>query len=782
MSTSLPADETRSTSSFRLASQDVPGLIGILRDHPVNFEVESATSSTISDQPGPGRTLGQWTTLTGAMLERWLGSVGERGGRGPNAIMSMSLPADETTSTSSFRIASQDVSALTEAFHDHPGYLEVESAKSSTVSDQPGPGRTLGRWMTLTGAMLGRWLGSVGERGGRGPNAIMHRILVRVEELERRWGEEWDRRHGKQLPKSTPGRKLRSPPLRAPLASVFRSPPTLASVFEDVSRLHPYGVDNATILDDRRIQKYYRRLVLFLRDSSMHNRFLATYYLTTLICIMPKSIPLLLDMGAKTFLHENYIHLELLPGRNGERDLLLAPSRQALVFLSESEVLSAMKEWDCYPHYRRPVEYYLKLLRYSLISESKLLAAGYITNVLSGHFPWLIYQWRIEPSCVQSWAERTQSPDPLMRSTFSNLVIKIIEYSLNTYIRHPFNSLQVIVLPLCKTLCRGTTTIQTLWVKALSDNLHPMRDWLDYADLGYHLTPEIRSDLAAVIQDVSHDDAMPEVLNVASHLLQALRPFESLYGEFLREWLWPGMTEFSIIKAIAPKRRKQLCRQLMQLLLQSQCSVQDVVRVANRDIACNDEISAILGELLSGLSVDDVGVHELVAEAFGIISKQRPRRKQPSEIYKGVCLSERPYPGSRGQVKAFNWQWPHFGGHHFLSADYRYCSWTKIKHLSSLSPRYKPILLEGGLQDEYICCIETEGDWSPGRKIFSTTVDKILIPEAILSCSRGPVYVLTGRNRDDSSCPYCWKSKDEPDWEQEIETDSESETETDNFC
>ncbi|KDQ50963.1 hypothetical protein JAAARDRAFT_41593 [Jaapia argillacea MUCL 33604] len=88
--------------------------------------------------------------------------------------MSTSHPADETRSTSSFRLASQDVPSLTEAFRDRPGDLEVESVTSSTISDQPGPGRTLERWMTLTSALWTKWRGWVAERGGRGPNAIMH--------------------------------------------------------------------------------------------------------------------------------------------------------------------------------------------------------------------------------------------------------------------------------------------------------------------------------------------------------------------------------------------------------------------------------------------------------------------------------------------------------------------------------------------------------------------------------------------------------------------------------
>ncbi|KDQ50961.1 hypothetical protein JAAARDRAFT_41588 [Jaapia argillacea MUCL 33604] len=681
--------------------------------------------------------------------------------------MSTSLPTDETTSISSFRLDSQDVPAFLKAFPDRAGDLEIYSATSSTISNQPGPGLTLGRWMTLMGAMLGRWMGSVTERGGRGPNAIMHRILMRMEklehgyweELERRCREELERLHpGEQFPKFTPRRKPRSPSLGAPFASVFRSPPTLASVFEDISRLCLYGVHNPNILDDRRIQKNCRRLVSFLRNDNMHNRFLATYYLTTLICIMPKSIPLLLDMGTKTILRKNYTHLVLLPGQHRERGLLLAPSRRALVFLSESEVLSAIKEWDCYPHYKRPDEYALNLLRYSVTSESKLLAAGYITNKLVYELPWLIHRWRIEPSCVQSWAESSQSPDPLMRSTFSNLIVKMIPLSLDIYLGNPFNALQLVVLPLCKTLCRGTTTIQ-MWVKALSDGLHQMRAWLDDEDLGYYLTPEIRSNLTAVIQDISHNDAVPEVLDVASHLRQALQPFELLYGEFLREWPWPGGTQSSIIKAIAPRQRKQLCHQLTQLLLQSQCSIQDVVRVANRDIACNDEILAILGEILSGLGVGNAGAQGLIAEALGVISKQQPKSKQWSGIYKGVCLSEWPYPGSWGQVKAFYWsQYCQFEVCHFLNADSRYLSWTKIKYTSSLSPRYNPILLEGALPDEYICCMKSKHGYLVN--IFSTTADDISIPEAILSHSKGPVYVLTGRNRDDGSKPYSWEEDD----------------------
>ncbi|KDQ50966.1 hypothetical protein JAAARDRAFT_543598 [Jaapia argillacea MUCL 33604] len=174
--------------------------------------------------------------------------------------MSTSLPADETTSTSSFRIASRDVPVLIEAFRDHPGDLEIESATSSTISDQPGPGRTLGRWMTLTGAIWAKWLGYVAERGGRGPNAIMHRILARVEKLEHRYVEQ-------VFSKFMPGRKPRSSPFGAPLASVFRSPPSLASIFEDVSRRGVYRVHDATVLEDRRIQADCRRLVLFLRSA-----------------------------------------------------------------------------------------------------------------------------------------------------------------------------------------------------------------------------------------------------------------------------------------------------------------------------------------------------------------------------------------------------------------------------------------------------------------------------------------------------------------------------------
>ncbi|KDQ50965.1 hypothetical protein JAAARDRAFT_41595 [Jaapia argillacea MUCL 33604] len=362
-----------------------------------------------------------------------------------------------------------------------------------------------------------------------------------------------------------------------------------------------------------------------------------------------------------------------------------------------------------------------------------------------------------------------------MRNIFSNLLVLVIKVIGSDRFPYgiPYNALEHTILPLFKTLCQGNTTSQSeSWVKALSDELHSLRvSFDDVEDIGYYLTPGIRSNLSTLIRGIGHNDTLPEMSNLASCLRQfQFRPFVSLYGEFLREWLWLGYRPagLGIIKSIGPRRRKQLCHQLMQLLLQSQCSIQDVVKVADQDIACNDEISTILTELLSGLCGGDAGAHELVEEAFGVISKQRPsllRRKGLPGIWKGASLSDWPYPGSRGQVKAFDPGLRHkFEECHSLHFDPRYCSWTKITHLSSLSARYKAIVLEGVLQDQYICAVEMKNIWDSDYTIFSTDLDDISIPEAILRHSKHPVYVLTGRNRDDGSKPYSWEKVETGDF------------------
>ncbi|TFK46285.1 hypothetical protein OE88DRAFT_926784 [Heliocybe sulcata] len=71
----------------------------------------------------------------------------------------------------SYRI-NEDVLSILPADAVHPG-----TDSSSTVSDLPGPGRTLDKFIGIAGAAIERMCDSIGTRMGLGPHAAMARLV-----------------------------------------------------------------------------------------------------------------------------------------------------------------------------------------------------------------------------------------------------------------------------------------------------------------------------------------------------------------------------------------------------------------------------------------------------------------------------------------------------------------------------------------------------------------------------------------------------------------------------
>ncbi|KDQ60539.1 hypothetical protein JAAARDRAFT_32940 [Jaapia argillacea MUCL 33604] len=650
----------------------------------------------------------------------------------------------KTSSEPMFSIPAEDVFDLLKANRDAGGDFELETASTSTLSDNPGPGFTIGKWIGKVGRKLEIAAGGVAERLRIGPNAVMEDIIDGLSGAERH------RRPLLQAPR--PFRSL------VPIALSHSASSRISE--ESVSKIHA------------RLPTYYRKLVDHLLDPSPNNQFLAMYYITTLIYAYPRARSIFLDLGVFDILERRQHQLLSLPRRHPQRDLLLAPSRRALVSLSESEILTVMQNLD-YGGGRgleflsdHRAESLATLIQYTTMSDHQILAGlriSHLGRIVDAH-PTLLEA--IKPEVVYRWAELSQSDDPILSHIYSRILSHFASVCSEICGDRFWDCY---VVPVCQSYVDaiGSESADRIMNRILLNKNY----------LAATLTAETRSTLpkrsvAPIHAQQRNRTGSPEWPS----LIQLFTGhFFFLWGAFLRQWMFnPGEARHSFYHNISsepwdlpsrrlpPRIRTSLCRQLATIAVNYECSVEDVIQVADEDVDCYDEILDILGNIVdNGNQVARRSSLRIKLELEAWYKKRAS--KDPvtfwyATICKGVCVEDAIQPNSRGKKKA-SWLLTGYEREYkdelALYIDSHYVGWFKASRLPSASSLYRPVTTKPSEDEpeELIACM-LEKKWR-AKIIFSISQD-LVVPDTVSAISTGPLYILMARPQQDGTAAYYW--------------------------
>ncbi|KDQ60484.1 hypothetical protein JAAARDRAFT_32897 [Jaapia argillacea MUCL 33604] len=646
-----------------------------------------------------------------------------------------------------FSIPARDVFNLLNANRDPDDCFELETASTSTLSDNPGPGYTIGKWIGKAGKKLEIAAGSVAERLRIGPNAVMEDIIDGLSGAER---------HHRSL--------LQAPrPFRSLIPIALSHSTTSASSGESVSKIQA------------RLPTYYRKLVDYLLDNNPNNQFLALYYITTIICADPRARSIFLDLGVFDILEKQQDQLLSLPRRHPQRDLLLAPSRRALVSLSESEILTVIQSLDCggrtgpglLPDHR--ANSIASLIQFTTVSEHQILAGLRISNlerIVHAH-PTLLDA--IKPEVVYQWAELSQSDDPILSHIYSRILSQFASVCSDICGAQLWDCY---VVPVCQSYFDTVGTGES--ADRIINRILPNKNYL--AAL---LTPEIRSKLpkhSVAPTQIQHRSTTRN-LEWPSLVELFAGSFFSLWGAFLRQWMFkPGEARHDFYHNISsepwdmpsrrlpPKIRTSLCRQLVTIAVNSECSVEDVIQVADEDVDCYDEILGILGMIVDNGDQSSRASALAIKLSLEAWYKKRAFKKPHTFWYaticEGICIDDPLQPNSRGKKKVF-WSSSRMGYERqyeddlALYIDSHYVGWVKASHVPSISSLYRPVTTKPSEDEpeELIACILEK---TRGSKIIFSLAQDLVVPDVISAISAGPLYVLMARPQQDGTQAYYW--------------------------
>ncbi|KDQ59583.1 hypothetical protein JAAARDRAFT_192091 [Jaapia argillacea MUCL 33604] len=741
------------TPSSTHHANEIPAFVDDSDSLDLNFETDSASDSTVSNQMGPGRIWGNWIYKAGVKLEKLLGQAAERLGMGPNvALDHINRKVDEI-----------------------PALVDMDGASDSTVSNQMGPGRTMGNWISKAGGKLDKLAGMAAERLGMGPNAILDRIITRVARAQELWRME---NHGYLLNHGF----LQHRPIRM----LLRPPRPLSSLVESVTELHS---SFQTEFITAGVRSDCRKLTAFLRDENYLHQYLATYYIISLICALPDIRPVFVANGALKSIRQNCSYLKSLPKRHRERELLLAPSRRALALFSESQVLTEIKkgvQLSADANYNADAAHYRQMIQYSQTSESNVLAAFYLSKKTSN----TSMADLIGPSALRCWVQQARCLDPLSRVIFSQLLNHLLWILMerSSFRLGRANAWKSLVIPFCQFLLEDDALedpIQTSARDILCDRLSFILTESAGKPLFFILDEEIQEDLLGIMGRLSQTRSSTAKLSLA--ISYFADPFAIVYRDILREWWWqPGRAAFKanlcIVRAISPQRRKQLCRELIACAVRTYGFAADdsaqwteatircfhtILRIATRYITCSDEILRVTAEDLRCCD-DEARKGAKNLRKFLTIELKRYWESDIVDEGGHRKWTFRPYYPS--VLYAMDWGpcWRTFYTRNVsfrLWLDPRYCSWFDAEYLSSWSSLEKPLVLERcGSGGKWICCRKHKddhhgdnGSLTPGTVQFLTPSYELAIPEWVAAITKGPLYVLVGRNRTDGSRPIHWE-------------------------
>ncbi|KDQ49516.1 hypothetical protein JAAARDRAFT_212205 [Jaapia argillacea MUCL 33604] len=724
------------------------------------FQSVSSSDGSASDRLGAGRTLGNWISRAGRRLE--------------SAAHVTSLTSEPTP-----YFVFDTLDDLEELNHTHS--FEVLTDSDGKSSNRIGVGRTLGNWISHAGRNLEKLLGRSAERLGKGPNAIMYRALVSAD----------SRRSSK--------------PRERHLA--FYSPPPFQQLVERA--LFPgygFGSDlyDPNVVHDPKFIKSCDQLVLCLRNGNQTIQYLAIYYISALLCAIPECQPIFRQANAQEVIKQVLKYSSMFPRSNVDHTLLFSPSTRALVMLSESQVLGAIKDLDLVSKDRivadsRSLASISQLIKYTVNPESNLLAARRLQLSLKRLLPSVADMTRlISPSVVDTWAKLALDLDPLCSIIFTRLleVTFVMDNAEIANLR-----LGMVTSILKYGLREGRGVFISPQIRKL---LHPQL----YSEKLFAATirDSTRFEMEQVVQKWQRTELTPAESDLLAPFVQFISPFFSLWGAFCQEWYFDSDEEWirsdgvSHLRFIPPKRRKRLCRLLVHLALSGRCFVNDVVQVAQKDVDCYETILQILR---LQCTAEDVQIRDKAIALVHTISSQLSDVVTPFPtsytlgFYHKFCVGLRRTASSTvvgrltGEIKVSRCH-VQFGFAYTRQPAYPYLEvllgpldslrWIDASLVQNPGIRYKPVLaaVDTGGERHYVGCALADLGLGKVIEIFAVGQD-FSLPDSFASNYDvfGPVHVLATRtspNGQPSEIYWCnpktqrfthavsWEEADVPDW------------------
>ncbi|KDQ49645.1 hypothetical protein JAAARDRAFT_63588 [Jaapia argillacea MUCL 33604] len=748
------ASSTNPQLTFTIPLENLTASTNLFRTVSADVEVESVSDATVSDMMGPGRTVGTWISKAGRGVERLVDQVATkvvagRKRRPDPASQSMDSPplpltSPRSSSAVSLTLSLGDIPALKDVLPSASVDFEALSDSDGSLSDQMGPGRTLGRWLSHSGGKLKQVMGGAAERLGLGPNAVMAEILSRAN-------------HHALIRKADSDSR-----------SFMRSPPPFSTLLWEISGKG--DIENGVLMLDDKLIDGYRKLVELLRDKNQSNKLIAIYYIVALTCAFLDSQAVFLDLGALEIVQSIYTYSTMLPLRHRDRDLLLVPSRRALVVLSESHILASVKEYSQVPWFppvanRVHLSHLLSVLvPYTTTPNSQLLAIQRLAAMCPLGDNISVFIDQLTPEIMFQWFVYSLSMDPFERSVFLSFIRRLLKEAF----QRPSSDLwhwRCFLLPACQVYMRHPKAafgdpIATELLRMHSD---PQSSRFT-AYLAATLTAETRTSLQRLV-DSRVSSGSTTLLNDHQWLSVVTwfgSPFFALWGAWNRCWYFQSSNVADgtpFIRAVPSRKQTRLCEELVELVLHDRCSLEDVARVIEADDDCLHEILRLLNISIhsSTLQLRYRVEAKALSQKLVAWNQSRPHKfdKKETIIYRGVCVRDDFYPDSSGCIKVFTapsgvTRKGQYSTKEVLYADRRFMRWVSAREIRTLDPRYQLIVVNEAqdIEQEFIGCV-----WSPHRHVFS--VRKSLdLPDGL---SGGHLHILAARLTVDGSMPYHWR-------------------------
>ncbi|KDQ56697.1 hypothetical protein JAAARDRAFT_58970 [Jaapia argillacea MUCL 33604] len=453
---------------------------------------------------------------------------------------------------------------------------------ASTISNSPGPGRTLGKWMSNAGVRLERFLSVAAERLGGGPNRAADDILVIA-----------DRINARGQPRNYRTRSHRC----------LRTPPEFASVLKDLINWYPTLID----VDVARNPKFYgccRKLVGFLRDENIGNQYLAIVYITALLLTTPIARRIFGHLGVEGLIQETILQSSFFPNGQG---LLLAPSQRALAMLSESPALLRIAEFDeAVALWQCPVDVRYKLfsdlLPYSTLPESQVLVVNRLSRIWLQYVPSMYsnaqYQLRsvFSPKLLSEWLDALFGADPLCAAVFGTSFSRLLRFPPDPDTNIDF-ILKISAALLWKGLDGRYASHVDFWLRQVDARFFANYKYWDALPTSKSAVKVLGKVLS---QDLSNFSTTPSIIQT---LRYCVSPCREIWQNFCQYWYFPGNYEFCdprhriALRVIPPLIQTELCHRLVDHILGTKCLARDHLRVAIQDADCHEEISRILSDL-----------------------------------------------------------------------------------------------------------------------------------------------------------------------------------------
>ncbi|KZT20519.1 hypothetical protein NEOLEDRAFT_842102 [Neolentinus lepideus HHB14362 ss-1] len=293
-----------------------PDALDIVRD---DVEFDAASTSTVSNLPGPGRILDKIIGASGRAFERVFSESREQNGE----LIWLDIEPDAL-----------DILRKND--------LEFELASISPASDLPGPGRTFGNVVGTLGKTVELACGKIASRLGLSPYAAIGGIVKALSQqvvpivpckltAENNW------------------HRLTCYPCsyHAVLRQVATGQPNMLLLLDAILVLAIYSNDmQRDPKSAKTVETKCRRLIKHLRRDNPASRNAVVYFVMVLKTLLPELAAIFDKNGLRAHLHQIICELShrepLLRGEN----LLLARARKALVSTLHSDVLSGIQEYD----------------------------------------------------------------------------------------------------------------------------------------------------------------------------------------------------------------------------------------------------------------------------------------------------------------------------------------------------------------------------------------------------------------------------------------------------